>query len=58
MAQACEGLHCLEAQLAWLRAALDVDPKDADINKACALALGEAGALRSGDCVLGARGKG
>ncbi len=43
MAQGCEGLHCLEAQLAWLRAALDVDPKDPDTNKACALALGKQG---------------
>jgi tetratricopeptide (TPR) repeat protein len=43
MAHACEGMHCLEVELAWLRAALDVDPKDPDINRQCAIALGKQG---------------
>jgi len=43
LAHACEAMHCLEAELAWLRAALDVDPKDPDINKQCAIALAKQG---------------
>ncbi len=42
-ANACEAMHCLEALLGWLRAALDVDPKDPDINRLCAIALGKQG---------------
>src|SRR5687767_5736878 len=43
LAHACEAMHCQETELAWLRAALDVDPKDADINKQCAVALAKQG---------------
>ncbi len=43
MAHACEAMHCQETLLAWLRAALDVYPNDADINKLCALALAKQG---------------
>jgi tetratricopeptide (TPR) repeat protein len=43
MAHACEAMHCLETELAWLRAALDVYPNDADINKQCAAALTKQG---------------
>jgi tetratricopeptide (TPR) repeat protein len=43
VAHACEALHCLEAQLAWLRAALEVQHSDADINRQCAIALGRQG---------------
>ena len=43
MAHACEAMHCQETELAWLRAALDVYPNDADINKQCALALSKQG---------------
>ncbi|MDZ4819779.1 MAG: tetratricopeptide repeat protein [Planctomycetota bacterium] len=43
IAAACEALHCQEAQLGWLRAALEVDAKDPDINRLCALALGKQG---------------
>ena len=43
MAHACEAMHCLETELAWLRAALDVYPNDADINKQCAVALTKQG---------------
>jgi tetratricopeptide (TPR) repeat protein len=43
VAHACEAMHCLEAQLAWLRAALDVDHDDPDINRLCAIALGKQG---------------
>ena len=43
MAHACEAMHCLETELAWLRAALDVHPNDADINKQCAVALTKQG---------------
>lgn len=43
MAIACEAMHCPETELAWLRAALDVYPNDADINKQCALALAKQG---------------
>jgi tetratricopeptide (TPR) repeat protein len=43
MAHACEAMHCLETELAWLRAALDVYPNDSDINKQCAVALTKQG---------------
>jgi tetratricopeptide (TPR) repeat protein len=43
MGHACEAIHCLETELAWMRAALEVDPKDADVNKQCAIALARQG---------------
>lgn len=43
IAHACEAMHYLEAELAWLRAALDVDPKDPEVNRECALALAKQG---------------
>lgn len=43
VAHACDALNCLEAELGWLRAALDVDPKDPDVNRECAIALGKQG---------------
>jgi tetratricopeptide (TPR) repeat protein len=39
MAHACEAMRCPETELAWLRAALDVQPNDAEINRQCAVAL-------------------
>jgi len=43
MAHACAAMQCLETELAWLRAALDVYPIDPEINRECAIALGKQG---------------
>lgn len=39
MAQACEGMGGNEAQLAYLKFALDTNPKDIEVNRQCAYAL-------------------
>lgn len=43
MAAAAEALHYDETQLALLRSALDVNPKDPDVNRLCAKALARIG---------------
>jgi tetratricopeptide (TPR) repeat protein len=43
LAVASEALGYDETQLAFLRSALDVNPKDADVNRQCALALSRMG---------------
>lgn len=43
MAQACEELHFDECQLLYLKAALDANPKDIEVNRICGKALGRQG---------------
>jgi tetratricopeptide (TPR) repeat protein len=43
MANACDTLNFDEAQLAYLKQALDVDAKDADVNRLCGRALARMG---------------
>ena len=43
MAQACEALHFNEAELRYLKNALDANPKDAEVNRHCALSLARMG---------------
>jgi len=39
LAKACDAIECLDSQLWFLRTALEHDPKDPDVNRACAVAL-------------------
>jgi tetratricopeptide (TPR) repeat protein len=41
MANACEHLGLDDAQLSYLKTALEADPKDPDVNRLCGLALGQ-----------------
>ena len=43
MGQACQELQCDETQLVWLKQARNVNPKDVNVNRACAPALGRQG---------------
>ena len=43
MADACEALNFDEAQFVYLKQALDVDPKDAEVNRKCGRALARMG---------------
>lgn len=43
MAQACEQLDHRDAQLVYLKVALDANPKDAEVNRLCGRALGAVG---------------
>ncbi|MCO6459682.1 MAG: tetratricopeptide repeat protein, partial [Pirellulaceae bacterium] len=43
LAQACEAYHFNEAELRYLKNALDANPKDADVNRHCALSLARMG---------------
>jgi hypothetical protein len=43
MARACAALHYNEAELLYLKQALDAEPKDLDVNRHCALSLGRLG---------------
>jgi tetratricopeptide (TPR) repeat protein len=43
LAQACEALHLNEVELAYLKAALDADPRDPDVNRHCARSLARMG---------------
>jgi tetratricopeptide (TPR) repeat protein len=43
MARASEAMSCPETELAWLRAAHEVQPDDLEINRECAIALGSQG---------------
>lgn len=39
MAEACAGLHYNEVELRYLKMALDANPRDADVNRHCAISL-------------------
>jgi tetratricopeptide (TPR) repeat protein len=39
LAKACDELHCGETQMMFLKAALECNPKDPDVNRLCAVAL-------------------
>ncbi|MGQ9575157.1 MAG: tetratricopeptide repeat protein [Thermoguttaceae bacterium] len=39
MARACGELDCLDSQLVYLKTALEAQPKDPEVNRACAIAL-------------------
>lgn len=43
MALACESRHCNEAELVYLKQALDADHKSVDVNRHCARSLGRMG---------------
>ncbi len=43
MAQACDQMELAESQLCFLKVALDVNPKDADVNRLCGRALARLG---------------
>src|SRR5690606_38611535 len=43
MAKACDEMGHVECRLAYLRGALDADPKSAEVNRECGRALGSIG---------------
>lgn len=43
MATACEARHCNEAELVYLKQALDAEPKGVEVNRHCAQSLGRMG---------------
>ncbi len=45
LSQACEGMGFVDGQLAWLKAALAVDPRDPDMNRLCGTLLHRLGLL-------------
>ena len=58
LARACDALESLDSQLWFLRTALEHDPKDADVNRDCAVAPEGQAAVRPGDRLLAPRGAG